>query len=304
MRAAVIQEYGPPDVLHVGEVALRRPGSGEVELHVEAAAVNPTDAKVRRGELTTYVTRPLPIVLGWDACGVVGSTGEGIDDWHPGDRVVAMWDQHFVDAGSYAEAVVLPAESLAPAPETVDAQVAAALPISALTAAQALDRLALPPGARLLVTGAAGAVGGFAIQLARHRGLEVVASVRSASDSETVDALGADRVVRADEPVEAPFADAVLHAAGPVEAIDAVRDGGGYVSVVPGGAPAPERGIEPEVLYVEANGPQLAGLARLVDDRVLTPRVVEVLPLSGAAEAHRRLEAGGLRGRLVLDPSA
>jgi NADPH2:quinone reductase len=303
MRAALIEEYGPPDVLHVGEVTLREPAVGEVEVRVEAAAVNPTDAKIRRGELTGYVTKPLPLVLGWDVCGVVASVADGVESRRPGDHVDAMWDQHFVYAGSYAEAVVLPAEILSAAPESVEAAVAAAFPISALTAAQALDRLALPAGGTLLVTGAAGAVGAFAIQLGKHRGLEVIASVRSDADAERVAALGADRVLDPAEPVEAPFADAVLHAAGPVEVVAAVRGGGGYVSVVPGGAPNPERGIEPEVLYVEANGPQLGELARLVDAGVLTPRVAEVLPLSGAAEAHHRLEAGGLRGRLVLDPS-
>jgi NADPH2:quinone reductase len=286
VRAVLIEEYGPPEVLHVDEVVLREAGRGEVTLRVEAAGVNPTDAKIRRGELVEYVGRPLPLVPGWDACGVVDSVGAGVTEWVPGDRVVAMWDQHFVDAGSYAEGVVLPGAVLAPAPAGADSGVAAALPLSSLTAAQALDRLALPEGASLLVTGAAGAVGGFAAQLGRHRGLAVIPAGRGQADS-----------------VEPCSVDAVLHTAGPTDVIRTVREGGGYLSVVPGGAPEPERGIEPEVHYVEASGPQLRELAKLVEEGVLTPRVADVLPLGSAAEAHRRLEAGGLRGRLVLDPT-
>ena len=286
MRAVLIEEYGPPEVLHLREIELREPGADEVALRVEAAAVNPTDAKIRRGELSDYVGKPLPLVPGWDVCGVVDAVGVNVAEWRRGDRVVAMWDQHFVDAGSYAEVVVLPAAVLAPAPAGMDAAVAAALPLSGLTAAQALDRLALPEGASVLVTGATGAVGGFAAELGRHRGLTVIAAGRTEVDS-----------------VEPGSVDAVLHTAGPTGVLAAVREGGRYLSVVPGGAPQPERGIEPEIHYVEANGAQLRELAKLVEDGVLTPRVAGVLPLESAAEAHRRLEAGGLRGRLVLDPS-
>jgi NADPH:quinone reductase-like Zn-dependent oxidoreductase len=258
--------------------------------------VNPTDAKIRRGALAGYVTTPLPFTPGWDMCGVV--TASGSPPWCEGDHVVALWDQALVDAGSYAESIVLPAEVLGPAPDSVSAQEAATMPMPALTAWQALDRLGLPQGSTLLVTGAAGMVGTFALELARHRGLAVVASVRSGSG-----APRQTRVVDPAEPVAEPYADGVLHTAGPVDVIAAVRDGGRYVSVVAEGETEPERGIVPEVVYVESSGAQLAVLSGLVDDGVLRPRLLEVLPLSGAAEAHRRLEAGGVRGRLVLDPN-
>jgi NADPH:quinone reductase-like Zn-dependent oxidoreductase len=188
---------------------------------------------------------------------------------------------------------------VAKAPATVDAVHASTLPLNALTAEQALELLELTEGQSLLVTGAAGAVGGFAIQLAARRGVSVTGLARE-GDEELVRSLGADF---ASKTAELGTFDAVLDAANLGEAaLEWVRDGGAYVGVRPGGHPESVRGVRTTAVAVTADGARLARLAALVDEGVLTLRVAETYPLDDAAKAHARLDAGGVRGRLVLVP--
>src|SRR5690348_1948532 len=209
--------------------------------------------------------------------------------------------------GAQAERVVLDIDAVAPAPRSVTPVEASTIPLNSLTADQALDLLALPPGQWLLVTGAAGALGGFALELAALRGLRTVA-VAAPGDEELVRELGADEfvartqnlgeVVRRVVPAGAHGAlDAGLVG---MPALDAVRDQGAFVAVAAGAAPVPLRGTRVHNVWIHTDGPRLAELAAHVDAGKLTPRVAATLPLDQVAAAHQRVAAGGLRGRIVL----
>lgn len=288
MRAAVMRTFGGPEVVEIADLPVPEPGSGQVRIKVAAAALNPVDVARRLGYAFTEASK-LP--LGADVAGTVDAVGADTQ-WSVGDEVVAL------AIGSHAEYVVVDANSVAKVPATADAVHASTLPLNALTAAQALDLLELTDGQSLLVTGAAGAVGGYAVQLAGHAGVSVTALART-QDNELLRSLGAAHIAGEGE---ADF-DAVLDAGALGEAALArVRDGGAYVGVLPGSAPEPARGVSTTAVQSYPDGARLAELVRLVDNGVLTLRVAETYPLAEAAKAHIRLAEGGLRGRLVLVP--
>ncbi|MCI3278909.1 NADP-dependent oxidoreductase [Streptomyces cylindrosporus] len=296
MRAAVVRTFGGAEVVEVVERAVPEPGPRQVRIKVAAAGLNPVDAGVRGG---FFGGAGKEIGLGWDVAGTVDATGVATA-WSVGDQVVAIDPGMVRPLGTHAEYVVVETDAVAKAPATVDAVHASTLPLNGLTAVQALDLLELTEGQSLLVTGAAGAVGGFAVQLAARRGLVVTALAREA-DEELVRSLGAARFTSGG--VEAASFDGVLDAAVLGEtALAWVRDGGAYVGVRPGAEPASVRGVRSTHVAVGADGRQLAELAGLVDEGVLTLRVAETYALEDAAKAHARLEEGGVRGRLVLVP--
>ncbi|MFD0278213.1 NADP-dependent oxidoreductase [Kitasatospora sp. NPDC127111] len=311
MRAVVVRAFAGPEALELVDVPVPVPGPGQVRVRVEAAGVNPVDAVTRAGVLAEAgLMRPREVVgIGWDVAGVVDRVGPGVAGFAPGERVIGLRDRLDVPLGAYAEYLVLDASALAPAPAGVPAPEAATLPLNGLTAMQALDLLDLPAGATLLVTGAAGGVGGFALELAARRGLRVVA-VAGREDEALVRELGAEWFVprgtgdlAADVRALVPGGvDGALDAAllG-VLALGAVRNRGAFVAVS-GGAPVGLRGIRVATVWVAADGPQLAELSGLAARGCLTLRVAATHPLERAAEAHRRLDRGGLRGRLVLVP--
>ncbi|MEU6340120.1 NADP-dependent oxidoreductase [Streptomyces sp. NPDC046977] len=299
MRAVVIRGFGGPEVLEVVEAPLPEPGPGQVRIRVAAAGLNPADLAIRAGLFGPRELGPGEFLgLGWDVAGTVDALGAGVPGLAEGAAVVGLV------SGSgrlkaHAEYVVLDAEAVAAAPSSVDLVHAATLPVTAHTADQALGLLGARPGDRLLVTGAAGAVGGFAVQLAHHAGLRVVALARG-GDAPLLRELGADEAVSSLDGVRV---DAALDAAalgGP--ALAAVRDGGAYVTTRPDAVPAAGHGIRVAAVQVRPDGARLAELAALVDRGVLTTRVADTYPLEEAAKAHARLAEGGLRGRLVLVP--
>ena len=312
MRAVVVDEPGGPEAAVLIEVSVPEPGPGQVRIRIQAAGVNPVDAFVRSGGAAAagLVAARARLGLGWDVAGVIEAIGPGVPGFAVGDKVVGVSDRLDVPTAGYAEAIVLDADAVAPAPSGWSAVEAATLPLNALTSAQALDLLALPSAASVLVTGAAGAVGGYAVELAVAAGLRVVA-VASADDEKLVRGFGAEWFVpRTAERLGAAVralvpggVDGVLDAAVVgVAAHDALRGGGAFVSVQLGSAPPPLRGTRVEKVAIRADGAQLARLSALAGGGRLTARVADVLPLDQAAEAHRRLAAGGLRGRLVLVP--
>ncbi|UOZ04463.1 NADP-dependent oxidoreductase [Amycolatopsis sp. WQ 127309] len=308
MRAMVVRRFGGPEVLEPARVPAPVPGPGQVRIRVAAAAVNPVDAATRSGLLTEAgIIPPRDVLgLGWDVAGEVDVVGAGAG-FRVGDAVIGLRDRLATPLGAYAEQIVLDAAAVAPAPAGVSPAEAATLPLNALTAAQALD-LAGTTGT-LLVTGAAGAVGGYAVALAHARKLRVVA-VAGTADEAQVRAFGADEFVprgpalgdrvRALVPggVDAVLDTALLG----LDALDAVRGGGEFVAFAAGAAPIPLRGVRVRGVWIRADGPRLAELARLAAEGVLPLRVADVLPLADARSAHERLAAGGLRGRLVLTP--
>ncbi|WP_051733023.1 NADP-dependent oxidoreductase [Kitasatospora phosalacinea] len=306
MRAVILRSFGGPEVLEVADVPVPVPGPGQVRVRVTAAAVNPVDLQTRSGALTAAGLLPArPVTgLGWDVSGTVDALGPGVTGFRRGEPVIGLSDRLGLSLKAQAEQVVLDADALAPLPEGLDPVASAGLPLGALTAAQALDLAALRPGSTLLVTGAAGSVGGFAVQLAVRAGLRVVAAAGDA-DGALVRGLGAETFVPRSADLAAAVreavpsgVDAALDAAslGPV-ALDAVRGGGTLVAVL-GTGPAPLRGTRVTRVWIRADGPRLAALATAG----LTPRTAGTLPLDRVAEAHRRLESGPLRGRLLLLP--
>ncbi|MFF2328558.1 MULTISPECIES: NADP-dependent oxidoreductase [unclassified Streptomyces] len=308
MRAVAARGYGGPEMLELVTVRPPVPGPGQVRIRVEAATVNPVDLVTRSGALVEaglMAAREFT-GIGWDAAGVVDRLGAGVTAFAPGQRVIGLRDLLDVSLGAYAEYLVLDATAVAPAPPGVCAPAAATLPLNGLTAFQALDLLDLATGDTVLVTGATGAVGGFAVELAARRGLRVIAQV-GAADEEFARSIGAEWTVDRDAADLAADvrhlvpggSDGALDTAGlGIRALAAVRTGGAFATVVGGSAPLPLRGIRIHQHWISADGAALAELAAMG----LTLRVADVLPLERAAEAHNRLAAGGIRGRLVLVP--
>jgi NADPH:quinone reductase-like Zn-dependent oxidoreductase len=279
-----------------------------VRLRVHAATVNATDTLARSGALVrSQRAFAPPYVPGMDAAGLVDELGEGTDTGLAvGDAVMAIVVPRG-SHGAYAEHVVVPAGSVVAAPAGADHVHAATLPMNGLTARMALDALA--PTATIAVTGAAGAVGGYVVQLAKAAGLRVVADA-SPADTDLVRDLGADVVV----PRGAGVADRIRAAVpGGVdgvadcslqchELLGAVRDGGG-IAVMRQETGAAERGItwhRVAVPYIAEDRARLDGLRALVESGAVTLRVAATYPAERAAEAHARLAEGGTRGRLVL----
>jgi NADPH:quinone reductase len=308
VKAIGVTEFGGPGALHVVELPDREAGSGEVRIRVRAAAVNPTDTGLRSGARAVDV--PPPYIPGMDVAGVVEQIGPDTPtDLQVGDRVMAIVVPHG-QTGGYAERVVVPTESIARVPAGATDAEAATLPMNGLTTVQALDLLALEPGQILAVTGAAGAVGGYAVQLGKTAGLRVVADAAPA-DEQLVKDLGADVVVGRGPDFAQRVREAVPQGAdGLVDAallneliVPAVRDGG-RIATVRGFKAQEERGITFHPVTVRSYAREhakLDNLRRMAEASQLTLRVARVFPAEHAAEAHRILEAGGTRGRLVLE---
>lgn len=311
MRAVGVMTYGGPEALEIVDVPPEHAGPGQVRVRVHAAAVNPTDTMVRNGARAEQQKEdPPPYVPGMDAAGVVDEVGDGVTTGIAvGDRVMAIVIPKGAH-GAYRESIVLPARSVARAPAGSTHAEACTLPMNGLTARQSLDLLGLQPGQVLAVTGAAGAYGGYMVELGKADGLTVVADA-SPADTELVASLGADVVVRRGDDVASrirnDFPDGVDGLAdGAVQnelVIDAVRDGGSFTSVR-GFKGEPQRDITFTATFVRSYAEEHEKLDRLrqqADDGAVTLRVAEVYPAGQAAEAHHRLEAGGTRGRCVIE---
>lgn len=309
MRAAVVRSVGGPESVEVLEVPRPVPGPLQVLIRVAAAGLNPADVALWSGAFG-----PIPdgvaSGIGFDVSGTVVDKGALVGDIAVGADVIAIVHRADLPVRGQAEFVAVDSHAVAPAPTLVDAVGAATLPLNSLTALRLLDAVALHPGQSVLVTGAAGAVGGFAVQLARVAGVRTI-GVAGADDADLVTGtLGATWFVdRA-----APLAEAVreLVPGGVDAAVDAaliggqalsaVRDNGRFASANPVAGPPSERGIEVFPVSAQPDGRRLALMAHLADVGLLTPRVAEVFALGDAAKAHARLAAGHLRGRLVLVP--
>ena len=313
MRAVGIMEFGGPEVLRLVELPDPDAGPGELRVRVHAAAVNPTDTVLRSGGRAERLKGVAPPhVAGMDAAGILEQIGQGVDtDLRVGERVMAIvvpLGQH----GAYAERVVVPAASVVRSPISASDAQAATIPMNGLTVRLALDELALEPGQTLAVTGAAGAVGGFAVELGKAAGLHVVADA-APRDEALVRSLGADAVVArghdfargvrqiVPDGVDGLIDAAVMNAV----AVPAVCDGG-RIATLRGydGGGGGNRGITFFPVFVRnyaTEQDKLDELRNLAEQGGLTLRVAATLPAERAAEAHRLLEAGGVRGRLVLE---
>ncbi|MBB2748147.1 UNVERIFIED_ORG: NADPH:quinone reductase-like Zn-dependent oxidoreductase [Microbispora rosea subsp. rosea] len=307
MRALVARD----GAVRVVDVAEPEPGPGQVRIRVEAAAVNPVDLLTAAGALADNKLMPHQetYALGWDVAGVVDRTGPGVTGVRPGDQVIGLSDRLTDPLKAQADLVVLDETAVAPAPAGVAAPEASTLPLNALTAVQALDLAGLAEGETLLVTGAAGGLGGYLVELAVARGLRV-AAVAASGDEPLVRGFGAEWFVPRGADLAAAVRAAVpggVHglvdaAVVGLPALDAVRNGGAFVAVGAGLDPIPLRGIRVSTVFVRADAAQLRDVAKLAEAGRLSMRVAGTYSLERAAEAHERLRKGGLRGRLVLLP--
>jgi NADPH:quinone reductase-like Zn-dependent oxidoreductase len=309
MKAVVIETYGAPEVLQVREVPRPLPAEGEVRIRIHAASINPVDTKVRSGNSLAGQYGARPVVLGWDVSGVVDVVGAGVDRFAVGDEVYGMI--RFPEEGkAYAEYATAPAEHLARKPKRLSHVEAAAVPLAALTAWQALFEAGdLQPGQRVLIHAAAGGVGHFAVQLARWKGASVVGTA-SAPKTEFVRGLGAGEVV---DYTAGPFeervapVDVVLDSLGgevQQRSLRVLKPGGILITIL-GLAVDPkaaeERGVRVGRILVRPSADQLSELAELIDAGEVTPHVAATFPLAAAAEAHRHSETGRTQGKIVLE---
>lgn len=312
MKAIGVVEFGGPDALELVDLPDPEVLPGTMRIRVHAAAVNPVDVMMRSGSDAARMTAsgPPPYVVGMDAAGVLEQIADDVvTDLRVGDAVMAVV-LPTGSRGAYAERIVVPAESVARAPAGSSHAEAASLPMNGLTARLAIDLLELQPGDTLAVTGAAGAVGGYAVQLGKADGLRVIGDA-SEADEALVAGLGADAVVH-----RGPgFAERVRAAA--PDGVDGVVDGavlgelvvaavrdGGRIATVRGLQGDAERGITlvPALVSNYAREQdKLDRLRRQVEAGQLTLRVAGIVPAQRAAEAHRILEAGGTRGRMIIE---
>ena len=314
MRAIAISDFGGNDRLELTEVDDPKVGPDFVLIRVRGAGRNPVDWKVREGKQEGRFPHVFPVVLGWDAAGVVEEVGPAGTKVGPGDEVFAYCRKHFVGEGTYAEYVSVPEDFVAPKPEALDFVHAGAVPLAGLTAFQALvEAAAVRTGETVLVQAAAGGVGGFAVQIARARGAQVIGTATSPKH-ELLKELGTSEEI---DYSEVDFVEAVRESRpGGVDvvfdlfggetlwrSVEVVADGGRIVSLAD---PLTDdhyrqRGIRPAYVFVRPSGSQLAELARLIDGGELRVELEASYPLAEAAHALERLEGGRVRGKLALE---
>jgi NADPH2:quinone reductase len=311
--AIAIHEFGGRDKLELMELPEPKLPPDAVRIRIRAAGVNPVDWKLREGRLEPAFPHVFPVVPGWDAAGVVEAVGPGVVEVAPGDEVFAYCRKHFIGEGTYAEYVTVPVTFVTRKPAGLSWEQAGAVPLTGLTAYQALFFGAgLTAGETVLVYGASGGVGGFAVQIAVAAGAEVIAVARE-EHREYVLALGAYEVIDYTERdvVEAvreflpKGVDVALDVVGGetlARAVEAVRDEGRIVSIAqpPTDERFRRRGIQPAYVFVRPDGEELGELAELAESGQLAVHLHEVLPLEEAARAHELLEQGHVRGKLVL----
>jgi NADPH:quinone reductase len=301
VRAIVLNSFTGLDGLELAEVTDPTPAAGEQLVHVRAASLGPWD---RAGADGAFVAAggsgDFPQVQGWD---FAGETSDG-------GRVLGFVAQPWMGVGAFAEQIAVPSAMLAPLPDSLSFPEGSAIPVCALTARLLVDAAAVRDGDLVLVTGAAGMVGGFALQLAVGRGARVVAAVRD-SDADEARRLGAEMTVDTGYELETAVrgqwqdgVDACLDTVGlGAEALVCVRDGGTFVTSVPTAVPSAAREIAPQTVQVQPDADRTAELADRAAAGELTVRVAETLPLERFRDAYTLLQRGRLRGKVVLTPA-
>jgi NADPH:quinone reductase-like Zn-dependent oxidoreductase len=313
MKAIRFHEYGDPEVLRLEDVDLPTPGPGQVRVRVAATSFNGVDGNIRAGRMQGPMPLDLPHIPGLDAAGTIDALGDGVDALRTGDHVIGFLP--FGDDGATAEYVLATAANLAPAPTSIPLADAAALPLVGLTAWQALfEHAHLRAGQRILVNGASGAVGGYAVQLARSVGAHVIATasprtrrqVTTQGADEIVDHTGGDVGAAVREPVDVLLNLAPISPDQFTTLAGVVRDGGVIVNTTVW-MPAPSdetRGVRGIDLFVRSDATQLGELAARVDRGELTVDIAERVPMTDLVSIHTRAADGTLPGKIVVLPSA
>src|ERR1700736_1583674 len=324
MRAMVFDHYGEQDVMSLRDVPIPEPQDGEVLIRVGYAGVNPSDSKARSGQSARagyrYRGVNFPFVTGMDAAGVVERTGSNVKEFRQGDRVITWSAADGKTWGSYAEFMRVPVRNVSPMPKSLSFAQAAARPVAALTAFQALfhaETGGMIPGQKVLIHGAAGGVGSFAVQFAKSGGL-LVAATCGIANVEYVRSLGADRVIdyktedvcRAVRDWSAEGVDVVLDAVGPAtlpHALDMLRPGGRLVNILTGTADgdierdrkeAERRGFRKITMIIDLERARdsMREITNLIDAGLVHVPPIHVLLLEDAALAHQMIDAGHVRG--------
>lgn len=312
MKAIVIERFGGADQMKLVDLPTPKAGDNEVVVEIHSTSVNPVDWKIREGYLKDHVPHQFPIILGWDAAGVVSEVGKNVTRFKKGDRVYSYCRKPTVQWGTYAEYIALEERNVAHMPAKLNFAVAASVPLVALTAWQALfDLAALKSGETAVILGGAGGVGGFAIQFAKNAGAKVY-STASAKNSSYLRELGATpidynagSVIAAVKAVAPEGADVVFDCVGGKsleEAYSFVKSGGRLVSIVdtPDAERAKSLGIKTAYHFVSPNGDELAEIARLIDQGKVVPLPVEEMPLAEAAAAQEKNRERHTRGKISL----
>jgi NADPH:quinone reductase-like Zn-dependent oxidoreductase len=311
MKAVRYHSYGDSDVLVYEEADRPVAGAGQVVVQVAGTALNPVDVSIRKGLFQEVFPLVLPHSPCYDVAGVITEVGEGVSGWSAGDAVVAFLP--IPEPGAAAEYATAPAEALAAAPRTGELADAAALPSPGLTAWQSLfEHAGLKAEQSILINGAGGAVGGYAVQLAVQAGATVTATA-SARSRDRIDSYGADRIVDYTvRPVAQAVAgqrfDVVLNLVPPTspedtsQLLDLIADGGAFVNTIPPSPEHAERGVRPLQVFARSDASQLAELVSRVDSGDLKIWVAQRRPLTELRAVHDQVAAGELPGKTVLIP--
>ncbi len=312
MKAVRIERYGNEEVVALAEVERPTPGDNELLVKVRAAAVNPVDWKIRDGLGELFGLKP-PLILGCEVAGTVeavgsrGSSRTGVSDFVAGDEVYGYLSAH---SGGYAEYVAAPASEFVRKPKHINFDTAASVPVAALTAWQGIfDHGELASGQRILITGASGAVGSMAVQLAKNKGAYVIGT-GSGRNEEFVRKLGADEFIdykKAKFEDKVSGVDVVFDTVGgdtQERAFQTLKRGGVLVSTVspPSAEKSKEFGVTVAMVVMMAKGDQLAKINRLVESGKLKVRVATVLPLTEVKKAHQLSSSGHADGKIILRP--
>lgn len=313
MKAIVINDFGGRDKLQLTDLPVPAVKEGDILVRVKAAGVNPVDWKIREGYIKDLFPYEFPIILGWDAAGIVEQTGPGVTRFKQGDEIFAYCRKPIVHGGTYAEYIALEEEHAALKPKNISYEEAASIPLAALTAYQSLfDAAKIKPGETILIHAAAGGVGGFGVQLAKDHGA-VVWATASGNNEKYVKDLGASEVV---DYTQEDFREAIRSqnpdgvdvvfdcVGGEVlsKSAEIVKGGGRLVTIVDDPTDLPRSDIQKEFVFVAPNSSQLTELARMVEQGRLKTHLSQVFDfgVDEARKAHELSESGHTRGKMVL----
>jgi NADPH2:quinone reductase len=315
MKAIALDRYGTPDVLYLAEMPAPIPGVNDILVRVHASGVNPVDIGVRQGRVLPSEPHRFPMILGWDAAGIVEAVGNDVTDFISGDRVVLISQQPSTGIGTHAELVAVSSTQVVKLPENINFVTAAAIPLAGITALQAVNALSLSPGQLILINNPLGAVGGFACQISRQLGLKVISPISSELEEEAR-MQGVELMVPSGQSLSSTIRKVVPEGVdGAIDLVgadianqtfNAVKDGGTYATTLPewwkpGGSYTENRAIKPVVVENKPNHSDLSKLVEWLNLGILSPRIEQTFPLHQLAEAHKLQEKPGLTRKLIIE---
>jgi len=312
MKAAFYDEFGDLNQIKVGELEKPEPAEGEVLIRVKSAGVNPVDAAVARGMLNEFIPAEFPVIPGWDVAGVIEERGHSARRFAKGDKVYAYARRPKVQHGTFAEYISIPESYVAKSPEKLTMDEAGGVPLTGLTAYQSLfDAGNLKGGETILILGASGGVGSFALQLAKWKGATVI-GVAGSSNQDYMKDLGADYTVdyskgdvgEAVDKVAPDGVDMIFHCSrgdSLAQSHDSLKEGGRLISIT-NSDPERRDDVHFQYVFVEPNAVQLEHLSELADSGKLKVHVSKTFKLDDAQKALQEIESLHAKGKTVIKP--